>query len=137
MSKSKSQLLKGVLEGCILALLNQEEIYGYELGMKLASHGLTFVREGSIYPVLLRLEKERLIVGTLRESDSGPPRKYYRLTAEGEQALASFKSEWLELKTAVERILQYGGHFQQGAMEDGVETASEPPDGGRDGGAEQ
>lgn len=110
MSKSKSQLLKGVLEGCILALLRQEEIYGYELSMKLAAHGLTFVSEGSIYPVLLRMEKERLIVGTMKASDSGPPRKYYRLTEEGEQALAVFKEEWTELKAAVERILRQGAN---------------------------
>lgn len=94
-------------------MLRREEIYGYELSMKLAAHGMTFVREGSIYPVLLRLEKEGLICGTLKESDSGPPRKYYRLTEEGKQALAEFTSEWSELKAAVERILR------QGVMEDG------------------
>lgn len=114
-SKNRSQLLKGVLEGCVLALLAREEIYGYELSMKLAAHGLLFVREGSIYPVLLRLEKERLIVGTLKASDSGPPRKYYRLTEEGKQALAVFQAEWTEMKTAVERILRQGG------MSDGAE----------------
>lgn len=126
-SKNRSQMLKGVLEGCILALVRQEEIYGYELSMKLANYGLTFVREGSIYPVLLRLEKERLIVGNMKASASGPPRKYYRLTAEGEQALALFETEWNELKTAVENILRRGV----------VNSGTTAVDGGGDGGAEQ
>jgi len=100
--------LKGVLEGCILAVMRQEEIYGYELSVRLSEYGLTFVSEGSIYPVLLRLQKENLIVGKLKESPSGPPRKYYRLTEEGHQALDVFRREWMELKAAVDRILQQG-----------------------------
>ena len=107
-SKSKSQLLKGVLEGCILAVMRQEEIYGYELSVRLSEYGLNFVSEGSIYPVLLRLQKENLIVGKLKESPNGPPRKYYRLTEEGHRALEGFRREWTELKTAVDRILQQG-----------------------------
>lgn len=101
----RSQLLKGVLEGCILSLMAREETYGYELIVKLAEHGLTFVSEGSIYPVLLRMQKEKLITGTLRDSPSGPKRKYYRLTDEGHEALAAFKKDWNVMKEAVDRIL--------------------------------
>ncbi|MED1420902.1 PadR family transcriptional regulator [Bacillus smithii] len=101
----KSQLLKGVLEGCILAVIAREEIYGYELSMKLAEYGLTFVSEGSIYPVLLRMQKENLISGTLKDSPNGPKRKYYRLTDSGRQALEEFKENWMDLKVAVDHIL--------------------------------
>ncbi len=107
-SKSKSQLLKGVLEGCILAVMAHEEIYGYELSVKLAEYGLTFVSEGSIYPVLLRMQKEKLIVGTLKDSPNGPPRKYYQLTDEGRRALEVFKRDWMDMKEAVDRILHQG-----------------------------
>ena len=63
-----SQMLKGVLEGCILYIISQEEVYGYELSTKLNKHGFTFVSEGSIYPLLLRMQKEKLIEGTLKAS---------------------------------------------------------------------
>lgn len=53
-----SQMLKGVLEGCILYIISQEEVYGYELSAKLNKHGFTFVSEGSIYPLLLRMQKK-------------------------------------------------------------------------------
>lgn len=86
-------------------MIAREEIYGYELSVKLAEQGLTFVSEGSIYPVLLRMQKENLITGTLRESPNGPKRKYYRLTDSGRQALEEFKENWMELKEAVDHIL--------------------------------
>ena len=53
-----SQMLKGALEGCILYIISQEEVYGYELSTKLNKHGFTFVSEGSIYPLLLRMQKK-------------------------------------------------------------------------------
>jgi PadR family transcriptional regulator PadR len=105
----KSQLLKGVLEGCILAVIAREEIYGYELSVKLAEYGLKFVSEGSIYPVLLRMQKDNLITGTLRESPNGPKRKYYRLTDSGRQALEEFKDNWMDMKVAVDHILYQRG----------------------------
>ncbi len=55
-----SQMLKGVLEGCILYIISQEEVYGYELSTKLNKHGFTFVSEGSIYPLLLRMQKRKI-----------------------------------------------------------------------------
>lgn len=102
---ARSQLLKGILEGCILAIMVREEVYGYELSVKLAENGFTFVSEGSIYPVLLRLQKENLIEGTMRASPNGPKRKYYHLTAEGHEALAEFKANWKEIKISVDQIL--------------------------------
>lgn len=101
-----SQMVKGVLEGCLLAVIAEEETYGYEIMEKLEKHGFTFAKEGSIYPLLLRLEKERLIAGTLRPSPSGPNRKYYRLTEQGERQLADFRRHWRELNQAVNRIIE-------------------------------
>lgn len=106
---ARSQLLKGILEGCILAIMERDEVYGYELSVKLAQYGFSFVSEGSIYPILLRMQKEKLIKGTMRASPSGPKRKYYHLTEDGKAALHEFRNNWNELKQSVERVLQQGG----------------------------
>lgn len=100
----RSQLLKGILEGCILAIIASSSVYGYELSMKLQNYGLV-VSEGSIYPILLRLQKECLIRGEIQESPSGPNRKYYFLTEQGATALQEFKENWEKLKTPVDRLL--------------------------------
>lgn len=101
-----SQLLKGILEGCILLLISKEEIYGYEISSKLEEHGFTCISEGSIYPILLRLQKENWIEGEFRASPSGPKRKYYHLTPEGQKKLNTFLEEWAYIKDAVDRIIQ-------------------------------
>ena len=100
----RSQLLKGILEGCILALLDRQVVYGYELSVKLQSYGL-FVSEGSIYPILLRVQKEQLITGEMKKSPAGPNRKYYYLTKEGAKALVDFKANWETIKSPVDRLL--------------------------------
>lgn len=102
----RSQLLKGVLEGCILAVIDQESTYGYELSLKLQQFGLGNISEGSIYPILLRLQKEKLIAGTMQKSEAGPNRKYYHLTKEGEIALIEFKMHWEAIKTPVDKIMK-------------------------------
>ncbi|WP_426448983.1 PadR family transcriptional regulator [Paenibacillus sp. S-38] len=104
-----SQLVKGVLEGCVLAIIAEEETYGYEIMEKLAARGFHFAKEGSIYPLLLRLEREKLVESTLRPSPSGPNRKYYRLSEEGASQLAQFRSGWQELAQAVDAILHQKG----------------------------
>ncbi|OFD67075.1 PadR family transcriptional regulator [Bacillus mycoides] len=105
-----SQMLKGVLEGCILYIISQEEVYGYELSTKLNQYGFTFVSEGSIYPLLLRMQKEKLIEGTLKTSNLGPKRKYYHLTKKGLEQLEVFKESWDMVSTTVNRLL--GGEKQ-------------------------
>ncbi|MFD4854639.1 PadR family transcriptional regulator [Bacillus mycoides] len=105
-----SQMLKGVLEGCILYIISQEEVYGYELSTKLNQYGFTFVSEGSIYPLLLRMQKEKLIEGTLKTSNLGPKRKYYHLTKMGLEQLGVFKESWDMVSTTVNRLL--GGEKQ-------------------------
>ncbi|WP_110930319.1 PadR family transcriptional regulator [Paenibacillus bouchesdurhonensis] len=109
-----SQMLKGILEGCILALMEDKEIYGYELSTLLEQSGLTFVSEGSIYPLLLRMQKEEMIHGELRQDgvSGGPPRKYYRLTDKGAETLRQFRKSWHGLRQSVDHVLSKGenGH---------------------------
>ncbi|CAM3713385.1 PadR family transcriptional regulator [Mesobacillus zeae] len=104
----RSQLLKGILEGCILTIISKEDVYGYELSVKLQKFGLDDVSEGSIYPILLRLQKDKYIVGTMRDSPHGPKRKYYSLTDEGEEALKEFRKEWQSIQGPVERMIEWG-----------------------------
>lgn len=85
-----SQMLKGVLEGCVLALIGRGETYGYELVGALAACGLPGIAEGTLYPLLMRLEKKGFIASVYRESEVGPRRKYYRITEAGAEEVASF-----------------------------------------------
>lgn len=104
----RSQLLKGILDGCVMAVIEKEPVYGYELSKKLQDIGLHDVSEGTIYPVLLRLQKNGLIRGEMRPSDVGPNRKYYFLTVEGEEALAIVAEEWELISEPVNKLLKGG-----------------------------
>ena len=75
-----SQMLKGVLQGSVLAILGQRETYGYEIVQALHGYGFGSVSEGTIYPLLLRLEKEGWVSARFMDSDLGPRRNYYTLT---------------------------------------------------------
>lgn len=101
-----TQFLKGTLDMCLLALLARQPCYGYEIVQQLARHGLHPVSEGSIYPLLSRLQQHGLIEGYLVPSTDGPTRKYYRLQREGAHQLAHWQAEWEVFAQAVERILK-------------------------------
>lgn len=116
----RSQLLKGILEGCILAIIGKGQTYGYELSIKLQQFGLPDVSEGSIYPLLLRLQKEKMIKGTMKKSDAGPKRKYYHLTNEGKEALSTFISHWEALKPPVDNIIHKGGQPNESSGNDSI-----------------
>lgn len=103
-----SQLLKGVLDMCLLALIAEEPSYGYEMVDKLEHRGLELVSEGSIYPLLSRLQKKDLIEGYFVESTAGPPRKYYRIGPAGKEQLAAWEREWERLSAGVEAVLNGG-----------------------------
>lgn len=105
-----SQLLKGVLDMCLLSLISEEPSYGYEMTTKLQGRGLELVSEGSIYPLLSRLQKQGFIEGYFVEAPGGPPRKYYRIKAEGTEHLGLWAQEWGRVSTSVEKILRGGGH---------------------------
>jgi PadR family transcriptional regulator PadR len=100
-----TQLRRGALEYCVLALLEGEERYGYDLVTELSAAGLV-ASEGTMYPLLSRLRKDDLVDTTWQESPHGPPRRYYSLTPGGKEALAAFRSSWSDFKTAVDRILE-------------------------------
>lgn len=102
---SNSQMLKGIIDGCILKLIDEKEIYGYELAEKLGEYGFTDFSEGTIYPILLRMQKEQLVNTTLKKSTAGPKRKYYTLNAKGKDELSKFEEEWRLLKNSVNQIL--------------------------------
>ena len=104
----RSQLLKGILDGCVLAVIEKETVYGYELSRKLQEVGLADVSEGTIYPVLLRLQKNKLIIGKMIPSESGPNRKYYSLTEAGKDALNIISEEWNQLSVPINALLLKG-----------------------------
>lgn len=105
----KSQLMRGTLEGCILKIISLEVTYGYEIMEKLEFYGFEEVREGTIYPLLVRLEKKNLIYSEFRPSPLGPSRKYYFITDEGEETLKSFEMYWNSVSKSVNKIL--GGNI--------------------------
>ncbi|MBG9546253.1 PadR family transcriptional regulator [Cytobacillus firmus] len=104
-----TQMLKGILDGCLLAIIKEGEIYGYELAAKLESYGFRSLSEGTIYPLLLRMQKEGLISSTLRKSTAGPKRKYYTLTEKGEQELDLFIVRWEQVSSSVDNVLNKRG----------------------------
>ena len=99
-------MLKGMLEGCILEIIKKQETYAYEISKRLGEYGFGEISEGTIYPIILRLQKSNFIEATLRESSSGPKRKYYHLTEQGRRELSEFKSNWKELNEAVNELLE-------------------------------
>ena len=100
----ETQLKKGVLDICILAILNQKDCYGYELVETIS--GEIQISEGTLYPILRRLEKEGYLQKYQKESNKGPSRKYYRLTASGKSHLKFLSSKWLSFVSKVNRFLK-------------------------------
>ena len=97
------QLKKGVLELCVLALLSRQDAYGYEIASRLAD-GIE-MGEGTIYPLMRRMQSDGLVDTYLVESPAGPSRKYYRLTDTGRVRFETQKSEWTAFSAAVDAIL--------------------------------
>ncbi len=100
-----AQMRRGVLPYCVLAMLADRERYGFELVHSLGTvYGLV-ASEGTIYPLLARLRRQGLVETSWRESESGPPRRYYRLSPEGKDALSQFAGAWRELRNSVDVLL--------------------------------
>lgn len=98
-------MLKGIIDGCLLAIIKNKEVYGYELAEKLDSYGFKSFSEGTIYPLLMRMQKEALVTSTLKKSTAGPKRKYYSLTHKGELELEKFMERWDDLQNNVNGVL--------------------------------
>ncbi|MCW8384642.1 PadR family transcriptional regulator [Streptomyces justiciae] len=101
-----TQLRRGVLEYCVLALLRDGEQYGVELARRLGAADALTTSEGTLYPLLSRLRRRGLVSTEWRESPAGPPRRYYRLTPDGQSTLASFSAEWATFRRAVDQLME-------------------------------
>ncbi|MET4060940.1 PadR family transcriptional regulator PadR [Arthrobacter sp. UYP6] len=100
------QLRKGVIEYCVLSQLCREPSYGLKLASDLARHSSLFASEGTIYPLLVRLRKRGLVETTWQESATGPPRRYYRVTPAGEEALNAFRAAWEPFASETSQLLK-------------------------------
>jgi PadR family transcriptional regulator len=103
--KPFTELRRGVAEYCVLAVLRDAESYAFDIVRVLAEAGGLVTSEGTIYPLLARLRRDDLVTTTWRESDAGPPRRYYRITAEGRAALDAFVADWTRFRDAVNAVL--------------------------------
>lgn len=100
------QFKKGVLELCVLVLLDKQDRYGYELVQKISEQ--ISISEGSVYPLLRRLTKEEYFTTYLQESSEGPSRKYYTLTDKGRIYLRELTQEWKEFSSGVNQLIKEG-----------------------------
>src|SRR3954447_7665526 len=103
---SQTQMMKGIIDGCLLAIIAKKECYGYEMAESLSKYGFDTISEGTIYPLLMRMQREGLVTSVLRNSTAGPKRKYYSLTNEGQQALNNFLSRWELLEKCVNAVIR-------------------------------
>lgn len=89
-----TEMLKGVLEGCVLEFISRGETYGYEITQQLRELGFTDVVEGTVYTITMRLEKNNLVNIEKKPSNMGPPRKFYTLNGAGREQLKLFWAKW-------------------------------------------
>jgi PadR family transcriptional regulator, regulatory protein PadR len=89
-----TEMLKGVLEGCVLEIISRGETYGYEITQQLRELGFADVVEGTVYTITMRLEKNDLVDIEKKPSTKGPPRKFYTLNAAGQEQLGIFWRKW-------------------------------------------
>lgn len=99
-----TEMLKGVLEGCVLEIISREETYGYEITRKLNNLGFTDVVDGTVYTILVRLEKNKLVDIEKKPSDMGPPRKFFKLNKAGENELKNFWERWEFLSSKINEL---------------------------------
>jgi DNA-binding PadR family transcriptional regulator len=99
-----TELLKGVLEGAVLQILDRGGNYGYEIVRALHQAGFTSVSEGTVYPILLRAQKKGLVDVARQRSELGPPRKMYTLNSAGRAELKTFWRRWAFVSTTLEQI---------------------------------
>ncbi|MGY6653812.1 PadR family transcriptional regulator [Amycolatopsis roodepoortensis] len=103
-----TEMLKGTLEGCVLEIVGGEETYGYAITRRLNELGFAEVVEGTVYAILLRLEKNGLVQVTKRPSEQGPPRKFYALNDAGREELAKFWAKWEFVTSRIDELKEGG-----------------------------
>lgn len=99
-----TEMLKGILEGCVLEIINRGDTYGYEITRRLNALGFTDVVEGTVYTILVRLEKNKLVNTEKRRSELGPPRKFYSLNTAGRKELQAFWDKWEFLSSKINEL---------------------------------
>ena len=108
MGKQMTEMLKGTLEGIVLALLTGKAAYGYEITTLLREQGFTEIAEGTVYALLVRIEQKGLVDVEKRPSEKGPPRKVYTLNPQGEKELNEFWNTWSFLSERLEELRKEG-----------------------------
>lgn len=105
-----TEMLKGILEGCVLEIINQKDTYGYEITRQLNDLGFTDVVEGTVYTILVRLEKNKLVNIEKKRSELGPPRKFYSLNDNGREELRLFWKKWEFLESKINELKENRDH---------------------------
>ena len=108
------QFKKGVLELCVLAMLEKGDRYGYEIASNLSQ--AVDISDGTVYPILRRLKQENYVTSYLEESSGGAPRKYYALSPSGREVLELLKAEWKHFIFQVDQIIDGGEEIEQATV---------------------
>jgi PadR family transcriptional regulator PadR len=106
--KLMTQMRRGAIEYCVLALLRDRDRYGFELTKALSAADGLVTSEGTVYPLLARLRQDGLVDTSWQESSLGPPRRYYRLTHDGRVALEAFMLQWKTFRDTVDSLMDGG-----------------------------
>lgn len=99
-----TEMLKGTLEGCVLEIISRSETYGYDITRRLQALGFNDVAEATVYTILIRLEKNKLISSKRLRSELGPPRKLYSLTETGQAELIAFWKRWHFISSKINEL---------------------------------
>ena len=108
MGKQMTEMLKGTLEGIVLAILSVRSAYGYEITARLREQGFPDIAEGTVYALLIRIEQRGLVDVEKVPSEKGPPRKVYSLNSHGQEYLEEFWRTWSFLTERLERLHEGG-----------------------------
>lgn len=98
------EMLKGILEGCVLEIISRKDTYGYEITRQLNALGFEDVVEGTVYTILIRLEKNQLVNMQKKKSELGPPKKLYSLNEAGREELKLFWQKWDFLESKINKL---------------------------------
>jgi PadR family transcriptional regulator PadR len=109
----RTQLLRGALDTCLLALLARRPTHSYDLVVQLEEHGLPGVGYGTVYPLMGRLRRQNLVTERVEQSPSGPPRKVFEVSPAGMNALRDWTSQWVDTTTAINGLLGAAGVLDQ------------------------
>jgi len=109
----ETQLLKGILESCVLSLIARGQTYGYQIMSQLASYHFDHVKDGTLYPILTRLEKKGMIISHIGDSPLGPKRKYFNMTNKGSIYLQQFLTQYHQIINQANALfLNEGDHHE-------------------------